>query len=366
MIYSGLVYINFLFFFFIQLQWLEPIADVVYLSSEVCRKYDEPADGEEIVLLAVSDRSVILDKNNSEVQSLTKVSSESVINVVEFSNGKDSKEVEIKSEPPQVSSSGNAKQGGNGDLKSKVGGLNESSNKGGEDFIDKNINERDNYKNQIDRDGYRKSNDRDDYRNMNERDDYRNTNNRDDYRRMNERDDYRSRMPDRDTYQGNGHNGHKRDRQDPYRGREQYQYNQQQFNQQQQYGRDSDFELYRQDSNRNDSRDNRRDGDRDRRRSRSRETGSHHRNQIHDVVVDKEDKSIMKDKDIRKEKKHKIRSDSKERIKKLKKDEKESKRKEQDQVSEKEKQQIIEKEQDQVIEKEQGEIIIGPDDLRYN
>jgi hypothetical protein len=51
--------------------------------------------------------------------------------------------------------------------------------------------------------------------------------------------------------------------QDGYRGREQYQYNEQQFHQQYN-SRDNDFELYRnQDSNRNDNR-NRRDDGRDR------------------------------------------------------------------------------------------------------
>lgn len=108
------------FHIIIQLLWFEPIADVVYLSADVCRKYDELADGEEQVVPAFPDVSLIKSKTNG-TQSLTKIISEKVINIVEDT---DKKEVEKKGDIPQVNSSSNARQGCKDDLKTSIGGTN--------------------------------------------------------------------------------------------------------------------------------------------------------------------------------------------------------------------------------------------------
>jgi hypothetical protein len=92
---------------------------VVYLSADVCRKYDELADGEEQVMPTFPDVSLMKSKTNG-TQSLTKIISETVINIVEDT---DKKELEKKGVIPQVNSSSNARQGGKDDLKTSIGGM---------------------------------------------------------------------------------------------------------------------------------------------------------------------------------------------------------------------------------------------------
>jgi hypothetical protein len=217
---------------------LEPIADITYLSPEVCKKYDTLASPSDDIVTVIETVTVV-DASDNGGQSPMLVTSEDK----SVKNDTDDKSVDVKEENLEVASSGSVKNGDKGDLKEFAEGLKKT----------------------------RKENDDD--RNISEREYQRNRNSDREYNW----DSNKDRMPERNM------NYDHRDRELNYRGGGEQQYYRGREGDRERIVENYKMDSYRMDNRRGDFRDGgfSRDmgnvnGNRERRRSRSRESDRHH------------------------------------------------------------------------------------------